>query len=55
MRVEGTSELVSYMLPELFILIFILGNNIHERLIGLEKKSETEYEPVIKAIYRNVS
>lgn len=42
------------MLPELFILAFILYNNIYIQLIGMEATSETEVEDIVQAIKRNL-
>jgi len=52
--IEDPIEQVKYMLPELFILAFILYNNIYIQLIGMEATSETEVEDIVQAIKRNL-
>ena len=46
--------LLKYMLPETLIIMFIMLNEIHLKLIGLYYKIEIEIESVTDGIQRNI-
>lgn len=54
-KIDDKSVLAGYYLPEILIIICILGNFIKDNLIGLYDKSENEVETSLEAIYRNLS
>ena len=41
-------------MPEIIITLLVLGHTLHEELIGLRDKNETEYEDIKRAIIRIV-
>ena len=53
-RYEWTVDLIMYYLPEIMIIVCIMGQTIHDNLTGLYYESELETESIKTAIYRNV-
>jgi hypothetical protein len=45
-RVEGITKLFAYVLPEILILSFIMGQIYYEHLIGLYEKREIDIEDI---------
>ena len=48
-RVEGISDLLGFILPEVIVIASIMGHLYYEQLIGLYEKSELEVENIHQA------
>jgi hypothetical protein len=48
------SELILYMIPEILIIMFIMINEIHLKLIGLYYQTEQDIETINDGIQRNI-
>ncbi len=53
-RVEGVWNLFVYILPEILVMLCIMGQNFYELLIGLYEKREIELENIQEARERFV-
>lgn len=51
---KGLYEILRYMSPEIFILTFLMLNDIQLRLIGLYYITEKDLESVQEGIQRNI-
>jgi len=45
-RVEGTGKLFLYILPEIIVMLAIMGQMFYEHLIGLSDKREIDLENI---------
>jgi hypothetical protein len=46
-------DLIAYMLPELLICVFIMGNEIKLKTLGLHSKRDDQIEHILDAVMRN--
>ena len=51
---SNTSDLIAYMMPEIFIICFIMLNEIKLKLLGLYYENEMEVETIQEGIQRNM-
>jgi hypothetical protein len=47
-------DLIFYMIPEILIIVFIMINEIHLKLIGLYYQTEQDIETINDGIQRNI-
>jgi hypothetical protein len=51
---DDMTDLITYMIPEILIIVFIMINEIHLKLIGLYYQIEEDIETINDGIQRNI-